>query len=316
MKRIFSLLTLCAIAITMFGQAKKPTLMVVPSEVWCTNNGYMEAFDNQGSIMLIPNYEIALKTNSDVNNVIGTIGGLMADRDFPLKQLNATMRSINNINTENNLLTSKTSGASIAESPLDKIRRTAKADIILELDWQINTKGPKKSVTYRLDGIDAYTNEQIAHAGGTGSESFASEVPVLLEEAVIVNMDDFTAQLQKYFDDLLENGRKVTVDILVFDNGSGIDLETEYEGDELAEIIDDWIHQNTVQNRYNRSDGTESFLLYENVRMPLYDAKGKAMDTYSFVTDLRKFLAKPPYGLECKVLNRGLGRAALIIGEK
>lgn len=315
MKRYSVLLLLALLPSLGWAQAKKPTLMVVPADVWCYNNQYMESFDNQGTEELVPNYKIALQTNSDLMNMISKISILMADRGFPLKQLDATIRSIGNISAENNMMISK-NGSELAESPVDRLRRVAKADIILDLDWTVNVNGPKYSITYNLRGIDAYTGKQIAGAQGTGQPSFTAEIPVLLEEAVLSNMDNFTARLQDHFDDLFANGREVTVDILVFDNGSGIDLETEYEGYELTDIIDDWMAENTVNHRFSRSDATENFILYEQVRIPLYRPNGMAMDTRYFVSELRRFLAKAPYNLTSKVVDRGLGRTALIIGEK
>jgi hypothetical protein len=56
--------------------------------------------------------------------------------------------------------------------------------------------------------------------------------------------------------------------------------------------------------------------LYEGVRIPLYKANGMAQDTDGFARELRSFLKKAPYNLEVKIVNRGLGRAALVIGEK
>ena len=118
-----------------------------------------------------------------------------------------------------------------------------------------------------------------------------------------------------YFEDLQENGREVTVDIRVFDNGSGLDLETEFGGMELSEIIDDWMSDNTVSHVFNKSDGSETFIQYEQVRIPLYKTNGQQMDTESFVRELRKFL-RDKYKIESKVMTRGLGRCILAIGEK
>ena len=41
----------------MFGQAKRPTVMVVPSDNWCTINGFMTEWDNQGTKVKIPDYK-------------------------------------------------------------------------------------------------------------------------------------------------------------------------------------------------------------------------------------------------------------------
>ena len=77
--------------------------------------------------------------------------------------------------------------------------------------------GPKRSVTYTLQGLDAYTNKQVAVTQGTGEPSMAAEVAVLLEEAVVDKMDALQAsQLQKHFDDLMANGREVALEVRVF----------------------------------------------------------------------------------------------------
>ena len=50
----------------------------------------------------------------------------------------------------------------------------------------------------------------------------------MLEEAVVDKMDAFVSQLQKHFDDLMANGREVALEVRVFDNGSGVNLESEF----------------------------------------------------------------------------------------
>ena len=303
------------VSVTAFGQAKKPTLMVVPSDAWCKEHKYEQTFDNQGTLEKIPDYKTAVATDKQLNAVISKINILMADKGFPLKDLQQNLKSIANLSAEDRLITSKTSGAAITESPLDRLRRTAKADIILEIDWTVNTVGPKKSITYNLRALDAYSNKQVAGAEGTGQPSFSAELPVLLEEAVQDHMDAFAERLQSHFDDLLTNGREVVLDMRIFDT-SAVDFEKEYDGYELNEIIDNWLADNCVNNRFSKSDATETMILYEQVRIPLYKANGMAQDTYGFARDLARFLGAAPYNIKVKTVNRGLGRCLLVFGEK
>lgn len=307
------LLTLCTASA--MGQAKKPTLMVVPSDAWCKEHGFEQTFDNQGTPEQIPDYKAAVSTDKQLNAVISKINILMADRGFPLKDLQQNVKSINNLSAEDRLITSKRSGSAITESPLDRLRRTAKADIILEIDWTVNTLGPKSSITYNLRALDAYSNKQVAGAEGTGTGSFSAELPVLLEEAVQDHMDAFTARLQEHFDDLLENGREVVLDMRIFDS-STVDFEKEYNGYELNEVIDNWLADNCVNHRFSKSDATETMILYEQVRIPLYKQNGMAQDTYGFARDLARFLGAAPYNITVKTINRGLGRCLLVFGEK
>lgn len=307
------LMTLCSLQAT--AQAKKPTLMVVPSDTWCKEHGFEQTFDNQGTPEQLPDYKSAVATDKQLNVVISKINILMAERGFPLKDLQQSIKSIAGLSAEDKLITSKKSGSSIAESPLDRLRRTAKADIILEIDWTVNTIGPKSSITYSLRALDAYSNKQIAGAEGTGKGSFSAELPVLLEEAVQDHMDSFTERLQTHFDDMFANGREVVLDMRIFDNNT-VDFEKEYDGYELNEIIDNWLADNCVNHRFNKSDATESMILYEQVRIPLYKPNGMAQDTYGFARDLARHLSEAPYNIPVKTVNRGLGRCLLIFGEK
>lgn len=300
---------------SVFGQAKKPTIMVVPSDVWCTQNNYMTTYDNQGTEVRIPDYKKAMQTDGNLLLVISKINTLMSERGFPLKNLETVIKDIEQMRAEDNMTSSKSSGASFAESPLDILKRTAKADIIMQLTYTVNTQGARKYVTFILQGLDSYSDKQIAGAQGSGTPSISADVPILLEEAVLAHIDNFNAQLQSHFEDLLANGREVTVRIRVWDS-SPVNLEEEYNGKELAEIIDDWMSRQTVQGRYSNSDGSENFILFEQVRIPLYADNGKAMDTRQFVTELKKFMNGPPFSLTCKVMTQGLGRATLVIGEK
>ena len=48
MKRILILSAALVLAVSsVMGQAKKPTIMVVPSDRYCISKGYMTTFDNQ-----------------------------------------------------------------------------------------------------------------------------------------------------------------------------------------------------------------------------------------------------------------------------
>ena len=239
--------------------------MVVPADVWCSENGYMTTYEYQGVETSTPDYEKAVQNDMELMNAITKVGALMADRGLPLKDLAATIRSVKQDAAEDAMTVSRTTGAGLAETPLEKLLNRAKADILVELSWTVNTLGPKQSVTYMLRGIDAYTNKQVAAAQGTGAPSFSAEVPVLIEEAVLENMDNFIAQLQAHFDDLLTNGREVNVNIRVFDDGSGMTLEDEYDGMELIDVIDEWMAMNTVQHRYSLTDATENVMRFCNM---------------------------------------------------
>ncbi len=314
MKKIFIALAIAFVTIATFGQAKKPTLMVVPSDNWCKQNGYMLKFDDQGTSLELPDYKKAIQGSSDLLLVTAKISELMADRGFPCKLLEQELKKLSEENAEDEVLTSKT-GSGVSESPIDKLNKSAKADIIIQVTWSVNQTGPKKSVTYVLQGIDPYTGKQIASASGTGAPSFSAELPVLLQEAVLANMDNFNNQLQAHFDDMFANGREIIVRVKKFDSWSD-DFETEVDGKEIGDQIEDWFAKNTVKGRFSTSDATADHLLFEQVRISLFDANGRALDARGFCKGLQNYLKKPPFNLQNKLMMKGLGQATIVVGEK
>lgn len=314
MKRIlFFILLIMAFAQQGIAQAaKKPTLMVVPSDLYCIQQGYSMTFDNQGEKEQFPDYKKALQSDPALLTGITTIGQMMADRGFPLKLMEQELKSLNDESAENAMMTSK-SGSDVSESPIDKLKARAKADIILQVTWLVNKLGPKYSLTFNLQGIDAYTNKQIAACQGSGDPTFSAELPQLIQESVANNLDVFCQQLQAHFDDMFQNGREVTLRIKKWDS-SDVDLESEFDGKELGDIIEDWVADNTVQGRFNTTDATENMMYFEQVRIPLVNAQGRALDTRRWARGLVEKLRQ--MGITSKLMVKGLGQATIVIGEK
>lgn len=318
-KYLFFLLTLFFTQLVT-SQAKKPTIMIVPSDVWCNTNGYMQEFNNQGTVLKIPDYKKAFQENANLGLVISQINGMMAERGFPLKNMETVLKSLAQESAEDALLTSKNSGMNVSESPIDKLKKVAKADIIMQLTWTTNQLGPKKQITFNLQGLDSYSNKQIATAAGTGAPSFSSADPVLLEEAVLSHLDKFNNDLMTYFEDLFTNGREVVIKVQKWDDWEH-DLESYFGPDEeeLGILIEDWMADNTKEGRFNTTDATENMMLFEQVRIPMFyerNGRERAMDTRTFANNLSRYLRKAPFNITSKVVTSGLGKATIILGGK
>ncbi len=316
MKKSIFTIALALVALIANAQIKKPELMVIPSDVWCITNGYYTEVENMGITAKVPNYKQALQENMGLKLAIAKLNDLMAERQFPLQSLEQTIKNLEQRRMEDNLTTSK-AGNEIAESPLDEVARAAKCDIILELSWEMKDFGPKHSLSYILEARDAYTGKSIGAASGTGAPSFSADVDVLLEEAIVANMDNFNNRLLDHFTEMQTIGREIILDIKVFaNNAAGVDLETEYNGEELVDIIENWLQLNTVQGRFSRQYSSENVANFTQVRIPVYDDRGRAIDANGFAKGLAKMLRQEPYSIPCKVLVKGLGRAVIILGEK
>ena len=312
---IIIVLSMLASTSAVFGQAKKPTLMILPSDNWCEQRYFNTEFDNQGTKQKVPNYKQAFQEDTEIGQVISKIGSLMIDRGFPLKDAEQELKAIEARNAEDNMTTSTASGSSISESPLDKLKNKAKADIIIQIWWKVTKTDNGKVISFVLEAFDAYTSKRIASSTGNGTPNNTDIVPVLLQNAILANIDPFAAQLQSHFDDMFNNGREILLTVKKW-NSWDKNMETEIDGKEITDYVNEWLQKNTVKGRFSMTDATENIIRCDQVRIPLYDANSNAIDARQFAKGLQKYFKAAPFNFEVKLMTRGLGEAILVLGEK
>jgi Family of unknown function (DUF6175) len=316
MKRIIFFCTFLVAVFTFgFSQAKKPSIMIFPADDWMVQNGYTHQTENQGVQTTVFDYQKALNENTQLNSVIIKIQGMMNDRKFPLTDFASTLKSIAEQNALDNI-DQNSNGGGIAESARDKMLKQAKPDIVLYIRWNVISTGPKKAVDFTLQGVDAGTNKSYASAGGTGQPSFSAEIPILLETAVLDYLDNFNVQLQTAFEDMVTNGREISLNIKVWDNSpKKLNDEINEDGDLLKDDIKKWVSQNTVKGRFTLASSSPNSMKFTQVRIPLYDPEGIAFDADGFATSLRKYIKKT-YKMTSESGAIGLGVAEVVIGGK
>lgn len=326
MKKILLLsVILFAACMTAFGQAKKPIIMVIPSDGWFERNGYVMEYDNMGTKVTVPDYETAFKQNSEIRTMISAMADFMAKEDFPIQSLEQELNRIKNENAEMALMMGKNAGGSIAETPIERLRRSAKADIILNLDYTVKRLGPNKQVEFNLQAIDAYSSKIISGNTGTSSVvSTSTPSTSVLEESCLSFKDNFLAGLQNYFDDLFTNGREISVTLMRYDT-CPIDFEEEFSINggnyELADIIEAWFADNAKEGRFSLDARSANRLRFNQVRIPLYaknplSGKETAIDASGFVRELVSLLKNEPYNLTVGRSPKGLGEVWITIGDK
>lgn len=305
----FIVLILSILSLSSYAQ-KKPTLMILPSDNWCTQRYFTTEYDNQGVVERIPNYKQAFQEDIELGPVISKIGELLTNLGYSLKDAEMELKNVSIRSAEDNVTFSKTSGAQISESPLDMLKRKAKADIIIQLGWIVNTS----TITFTLEAFDAYTSKRIATSTATENR-VGGAIPLQLQSAVEKHIMPFDKQLDTYYGNMKSNGREVILTVRTWDSWDN-DLESVYGNDELLTHIQQWLTNNTIKGQFNLSDATESFAQFEQVMIPLKNDKGIAMDARSFSRGLQKYLSAAPFNITSKLMMRGLGEAILVLGEK
>jgi hypothetical protein len=64
---------------------KKPTIMILPSDNWCEMRYFMTTYDNQGTKVKTPDYQLAFQQDTEIGPVISKIGGLLTALDYSIK---------------------------------------------------------------------------------------------------------------------------------------------------------------------------------------------------------------------------------------
>lgn len=299
-------------------KAKKPSLMVIPNDNWFEQHDYQMEYDNQGTKVVTPDYEKAFRVDTQITPVITMINGIFAKRGFPIDDLSSTLKNLKLSEAKNIARTSTKTKSGTTGTLLDKIKARAKSDIVLDLLWTVLGNGPDRRIEFTLRGLDAYTNKQVASTHGIGAPSASAPVEVLLEEAVLANMDEFCSSLQKHFEDVFANGREMVIELRCWD-----DWEEDFystfgeEGDDLSVLVEDWVAENTQGGVYGTPDTGDRTMIIPAVRMPLfYERKGRkrVQTAESFGHNLQKYLRK--YKIDSSVETAGLGKVIIRLGHR
>lgn len=291
-----------------------PTVMVLPDKTWCNAHDYVDRSERNGRTRITENYEEAF-LNSELKNVVVNINDLLKQSGLPPKDYAASSEIDDAEEAEEELFESEDSGAEVAMTPYEAALSKLKPDIILKIGWDVYKTGFNYSLSYRLEALDSYSGKSIA-AVTAETPTMKTTVPLAaaIKNAATEHMGNFVSKLQEHFDDIQENGREITITLRITDNGSGMNFNTEYNGVELNQIVHQWLNDNTVNHVFSERNASRNRLQYEQVRIPLKDARGTVMQARQFVAQLKNHL-KANYSIDSENATKGLGSGRLYLGK-
>ena len=291
---------------------KKPSLIILPSDNWCTERYFIQKIDNQGTMTDMVDYERAFKEDVELPMVISTVGGFLAEKGYAVKDAEQASKNLRTAIAENNATMSK-SGVSLAENTLDVIKNRVKADILVQVSWTYLGSGSNQTTQYTIETFDCYSGFRIpATITGFGKGSKSSIVSVLAK-GIPSKLGDFDKKLQAYFDGLAANGREISIDVRRWADWEN-DFDTKYDGEPLTDIIEKWVADNSVNASYNMTESDENIAKFEQVHIPVFNDRGTAMDARNFASKFRVFL-KNKLNIPAKVISGGLGKVVIILGD-
>lgn len=278
MKRLLTLfLAVLALSFcTAFAQnAKKPRLMIVPSDALMAKLELLEATDDAGDYNFYQHYKLAF-LNDELKACIVKFEELMRERGFPLTNLEMALKK--------------------AQDNPDYV---LPIDIRIDLNYKMTKQGPRDILYAEFAGFDMTSFKNVASASGQSSPAIGATAIALLQEAVIDKIDPFCSQLQQTFEEWATTGREGS---LMIRDSQGR-LEQEFGGQTLEEFIESFLESNCVGGSFNVDNSEDEVFQASQIMMPLFDESGRAIDGRRFFKPLEKQLKN--LGFKTKIRNIG-----------
>ena len=298
--------------------AKKPKIMVFPSDDWCIRKGYLV----DGTV---PDYEKALQ-DPDMDGAVAVMGDVMAEQGYEMFSLKQELKQIHTEDAYGMVVQSKDDG-SVQESERDLITRNVGADFIVELSLDNKPFGARRAVEFKAQTIDA-ASKKILHGDIGTSSASSAPTPILVKEAVGGFIENFCHKIDLAFTNIEENGREGSITFKIADDcplNFESDVTVDGESGELADYITYWIEEHAVNGNCSLNQKSRETLRYDQVRFPLFSqvasggfgskkGKTKAQTMETFISPIAKDLGR--FNVSVTTVPIGQGSAYIVLGGK
>lgn len=138
-----------------------------------------------------------------------------------------------------------------------KIVQGSKADIEVNTKIFVNKTNGASEVSLELQAYEVHTGSSLANVSYLSGKFNTDDTLRLANRALGMIKDDFFYQLQSSFEQIVENGRELSIQIVLGENCE-LDVYTEVgtNGNDLQIEVEDWLVENAYKGVYsvNSSD--------------------------------------------------------------
>lgn len=177
------------------------------------------------------------------------------------------------------------------------------ADVYVEIEAAIAEYTNGSSVTVTATAFDAFSGETLASAVGATKRYKSYNFEKLTQRAIGIFIKEFTKDIQSKFEQIIEEGRTVVVNI-GFDENAESDMDSEMEdGSLLSDLIEEWIEENAFKNTYHLQGVTATKMIFDEVKIPVRATSGRNYRITKFAAKLRSFLKKQGFDVTRDVVG-------------
>jgi hypothetical protein len=292
----------------------KPSVLIVPSDEWMTNYGYVTKKDNQGITEDVYDYPNAIKDeriSKAIMALANKFGGPTGA--FDIQDMKAKLDDIKLEEQKNNAR-----DASKKESTMDLFARVLAADLWIKIDFTENALqgGLTTQFIITLSATDPYTGQNAIPGKNIEKTSVGDNKFQLMTSAMNGAAEEFRPQIFAHFKKQVEKGLqgRLTVSLLS-EVTFNFDTEYEYKGNEmeLNRILSSIVKKNSLSATEDGSqtETTRRYMVY--IPLERKDEEGDVSKNnfkdfaYQVTAQLKKL------GMTYKVESSGLGKVEIII---
>lgn len=242
----------------------QPKIMVMPYVT--------EGNDIRQTIETDPNIRIVL---SKIREAFDKRGFTTIDFETKLKAQSVNNALSNNAQTNRSAMIIQSSGA----------------DIYVETEYIYTPSASGNSVKVLMKACDVSTGGALANKDAFSGQFYTEDIGRLAGAAVEKVADEFLNVIQSKFDDIVENGRSIILDIKI-DDASTHTLHEEINNSELVDLLEDWVADNAYKNNYHIQGSSELEIIFDEIRIPLKDENGRNYNINQFDRKIRQLFRK------------------------
>lgn len=165
------------------------------------------------------------------------------------------------------------------------------ADIYVETEYIYTPSAGGNSVKVLMKACDVSTGGALASKDAFSGQFYTEDIGRLAGAAVEKVADEFLNVIQSKFDDIVENGRSIILDIKI-DDASTHTLHEEINDSELVDLLEDWVADHAYKNNYHIQGSSEFEMIVDEIRIPLKDENGRNYNINQFDREVRQLFRK------------------------
>lgn len=187
----------------------------------------------------------------------------------------------------------------------DEVLSMSGADIYVEVECKIHRGESGNSASVIMTAFDAYSSESLANKVANSPLVYTDNFDKLIEKATEKEIDNFLNTIQEKFNDIIDNGRSIKMNIGIKD-GEEFDLDSEFMDEMLSILIEDWMDQNAYKGYFHIQGTTSNKIIFDIVKIPLKDEKGNNYRVSKFVSQFTRFIRTLGLDLDRDVIGNNI----------